>query len=83
MIKEKLLQINYIDRHRLLGAIDQVYQNLWDQYEEFTGTRFEESWVENHKFNNFCRLADAMSAVQVHHIEYFAPKKALFYLRSC
>ena len=73
MIKEKLLQINYIDRHRLLGAIDQVYQNLWDQYEEFTGTRFEESWVENHKFNNFCRLADAMSAVQVHHIEYFAP----------
>ncbi|MCX6990350.1 MAG: hypothetical protein NTX49_04720 [Chlamydiae bacterium] len=68
-IQEKFMQIQHRDRDRRLGLLNRVYQNLWDQYHHREPV-FEEMWARQARFNNFARLADAMSTIDIGEIEY-------------
>jgi|GEM_PF-3608717 len=60
-IKEKFMQI------MALQQLSQVYQSLWDQFEQ-EERLYNEEWILSNRFNNYARLADAMSRIQLNRI---------------
>ena len=62
------MQIQHRDRDRSQGLLSRVYHELWDQFIHRRAI-FSERWAIKKTFNNFARLADAMSTIEVDDIE--------------
>ncbi|MCX6990352.1 MAG: hypothetical protein NTX49_04730 [Chlamydiae bacterium] len=67
-IQEKFMQILHIDREWNFGVVNYVYQNIWEKFQR-TDSFFDERWALENRFNNFARLADAMSTIGLNRIQ--------------
>jgi hypothetical protein len=66
-IQEKFVQILHGVAEGKAELLSHVYQSLWDQFEQ-EERLYNEEWILSNRFNNFARLADAMSRIQVNRI---------------